>query len=209
MARCGKIARLPRTIRDELNRRLDDGEQGKGLLEWLNGLPEVKAALDKEFEGRLVSHCNLTEWRKGGFREWREQQETLAVTREFLANGSDFGTVSDEVVRNLESAAVAEYAAALQRSNKDPKEDPRKRFERARKSLLDVVRLRRCEQAREHVEIRREWLELERQRIQQQKNPGATEPPANCNEIQPMTQEEQTELLKELLMPEELAPESR
>ena len=35
MTRNGKIARLPREIRDELNRRLDDGGQGKDLVEWL------------------------------------------------------------------------------------------------------------------------------------------------------------------------------
>ena len=28
----GKIARLPRDVRDELNRRLDDGEDGAALL---------------------------------------------------------------------------------------------------------------------------------------------------------------------------------
>ncbi len=38
----GNIARLPRAIRDELNRRVDDGQTGKEILPWLNGLPEVK-----------------------------------------------------------------------------------------------------------------------------------------------------------------------
>ena len=40
----GKIARLPRAIRDELNRRMDDGQTGKELLPWLNGLPKSKTA---------------------------------------------------------------------------------------------------------------------------------------------------------------------
>ena len=38
----GKIARFPRHIRNKLSQRLDDGEGGDSLLEWLNGLPEVK-----------------------------------------------------------------------------------------------------------------------------------------------------------------------
>jgi hypothetical protein len=42
MARNGKIARLPRDIREELNRHLQKGEQGVSLLAWLNGLPQVK-----------------------------------------------------------------------------------------------------------------------------------------------------------------------
>ncbi len=32
----GKIARLPRAIRDELNRRMGDGQTGQELLPWLN-----------------------------------------------------------------------------------------------------------------------------------------------------------------------------
>lgn len=35
LTRNGKIARLPRTIRQELNRRLLDVEQGKTLVAWL------------------------------------------------------------------------------------------------------------------------------------------------------------------------------
>jgi len=36
MTRNGKIARLPCSIRDLLNRRLHDGESGKSLVDWLN-----------------------------------------------------------------------------------------------------------------------------------------------------------------------------
>ena len=39
MARTGKIARLPDDIREQLNRRLNDGEKGKKLVMWLNSLP--------------------------------------------------------------------------------------------------------------------------------------------------------------------------
>jgi len=51
MTRLGKIARLPRGIREELNRRLADGEVGRSLLEWLNALPEVTTALAAHFGG--------------------------------------------------------------------------------------------------------------------------------------------------------------
>src|ERR1035438_7957478 len=52
MTRVGKIARLPREIREQLNHRLQDGEIGKRLVDWLNSLPEVKAVLAGEFNGR-------------------------------------------------------------------------------------------------------------------------------------------------------------
>lgn len=169
MARCGKIARLPRTIREELNRRLDNGEQGTRLLEWLNELPEVKAVLEKEFEGRPISHCNLTEWRKGGFVEWRERQETLALTRKFMTDGSKFEAVAAEVLPATEVVTMAHYAAALQCSISDPDKDPHKRLERLSKSVQDVVRMRRCEHARERMKLEHKWLELELQKSLQAK----------------------------------------
>ena len=42
--RNGKIAKLPSTIRDDLNCRMEKGEDGPELLAWLNGLPEVQDA---------------------------------------------------------------------------------------------------------------------------------------------------------------------
>jgi hypothetical protein len=42
MTRKGKIARLPRHVRDELNHRLDDGESSTHLVIWLNSLEEVQ-----------------------------------------------------------------------------------------------------------------------------------------------------------------------
>jgi hypothetical protein len=62
----GKIARLPRNIRDELNHRLDNGEPGGPILEWLNNLPQVKHVLVKDFEGGRINAQNLSNWRKGG-----------------------------------------------------------------------------------------------------------------------------------------------
>lgn len=169
MARCGKIARLPRTIRDELNQRLDNGEQGTRLLEWLNGLPEVRAVLDEEFEGHAISHCNLTEWRKGGFLEWRERRETLALTREFMADGSEYDGLAAEIGPAVEVVTMAHYAAALQRADCDPDEDPRGRLERLSKSVQDVVRMRRCAHARERMKLERKWLELELRKSAQAK----------------------------------------
>jgi hypothetical protein len=40
MSRNGKIARLPQQIREQINRRLENGEEGKQIAEWLNTLPE-------------------------------------------------------------------------------------------------------------------------------------------------------------------------
>ena len=82
MTRNGKIARLPKVIRDELNRRLVDGEQGKRLVVWLNGLEEVQAILEEDFEGKPISSANLTQWKQGGHTEWQHQGEVAELARE-------------------------------------------------------------------------------------------------------------------------------
>jgi hypothetical protein len=43
--RTGKIAWLPLSTRDQLNRLLLDNEPGRSLLAWLYSLPEVQAIL--------------------------------------------------------------------------------------------------------------------------------------------------------------------
>src|SRR5439155_1825164 len=77
--RDGKIARLPLAVRQELNRRLDEGEQGKKLVAWLNGLPAVQAIAAAEFGGKAIREQNLSEWKQGGYRDWQAQQEALGV----------------------------------------------------------------------------------------------------------------------------------
>ena len=64
----GKVGRLPRPVRDELNHRLREGEKGRKLVNWLNSLPEVQAVLKAEFNGKAVSEANLTAWKQGGYR---------------------------------------------------------------------------------------------------------------------------------------------
>ena len=82
MTRHGKIARLPKAIRDELNRRLADGEHGKRLVVWLNGLAEVRAILEADFEGKAISPANLTQWKQGGYQEWQQKIEVTELARE-------------------------------------------------------------------------------------------------------------------------------
>lgn len=202
MTRKGKIARLPRAIRDELNRRLDDGEQGVRLLEWLNGLPEVAEVLDQDFQGRAISKCNLTEWKNGGFVDWRTQQEILALTHEFTANGSQLGEVSAEMVQAVEAVTMVHYAATLQCTNNNRKENPRDRMERLSKSIVDVTRMRRSEHERKRIELERRRLELERQKyeLRQQTASESTNNPKNKEIVAPMSEDEKTALLREILL---------
>lgn len=71
MARNGKIARLPLSVREELNERLRENENGQDILTWLNALPVVVE------RGAEINDANLSLWRSGGFAEWLGDQDKI------------------------------------------------------------------------------------------------------------------------------------
>ena len=73
--RTGKIACLPETVREELNRRLHDGDSGQSIMAWLNDLPAVRQILKTCFHGKAINATNLSQWRNGGYRDWRLEHE--------------------------------------------------------------------------------------------------------------------------------------
>jgi hypothetical protein len=81
MTRKGKVARLPVAVREQLNERLRSGEQGKRLVAWLNTLPEVKDRMAELFGGYPMREQNLSQWKKGGYRDWLHQREVREVTK--------------------------------------------------------------------------------------------------------------------------------
>jgi hypothetical protein len=88
--RNGKIARLPKYVREELNRRLDNGERGQPLLQWLNSQPEVRTLMVAEFDGLPVNKQSLSQWRRGGYAEWKRQQETRDLARQMITEAGEF-----------------------------------------------------------------------------------------------------------------------
>jgi hypothetical protein len=68
--RTGKIARLPQSVRDQLNQKLENNIPGHELLSWLHSLPEVQKVLADHFCGRAITKSNLSDWRHGGFIDW-------------------------------------------------------------------------------------------------------------------------------------------
>ena len=94
MTRTGKIARLPHSLRIELNRRLHDGGIGTDLIEWLNTLPEVKAVLHEHFSGNPINDQNLTEWKQGGYQDWLATEEVLAQASTLAENAGDLAAAT-------------------------------------------------------------------------------------------------------------------
>lgn len=89
MGRTGKIARLPRGIREEVNCRMEDGEPAGTLLKWLNGCPAAQRTLADYFDGRPITEQNLSEWKQRGFAEWQRHQQTRELARELLAEAEE------------------------------------------------------------------------------------------------------------------------
>jgi hypothetical protein len=137
MTRNGKTARLPRLIRDELNRRLRDGEPGKDLLIWLNGLPAVQQVLEKEFGARAINEQNLSEWKQGGYEDWVRRQEALASVRELASQAADIREETGDfsVAELLSAPAAIALSRCLQSIAAKAADDPKEV-----RALLDILR---------------------------------------------------------------------
>lgn len=92
--RKGKIARLPAAIREEVCRRLHEGQPASKILPWLNGLEEVLRVLDEYFAEEPVSAQNLSEWRKGGYRDWLARREKVAQLGELAKHAAQLGAAA-------------------------------------------------------------------------------------------------------------------
>src|SRR5665213_709443 len=94
MTRRGKIARLPIKIRDQINTRLENGEEGIHILEWLNKLAETTELMKSEFDGLPINETNMSNWKLGGFRDWVTHQESLDDVRRVSADAAEVITES-------------------------------------------------------------------------------------------------------------------
>jgi hypothetical protein len=161
MSRNGKIARLPHGIREELNERLHDGEDGSGLLDWLNGLPEVAEVLKTQFAGNPISKQNLSEWRLGGYREWAAKQELLAHAAHISDCAGDLEseiqqTRDNLLVDDLAAVMAAKYAGLISEWNGTVDSAFEARLRVFRALCHDIVELQRSMHGA--TKQNREWL---------------------------------------------------
>jgi hypothetical protein len=107
--RLGKIAQLPKSIRDDLNHRIENGKQGTELLEWLNGLPETKEIIAQKFDNQPITRCNLSDWRHGGFLDWRADQNREARIQRISESGESLQKAeAGDLFENFARITVAE-----------------------------------------------------------------------------------------------------
>jgi hypothetical protein len=152
--RNGKIARLPRAVREQLNRRLRDGEEGKKLVAWLNGLPEVKAVVAAEFGGKPIREQNLSEWKKRGYRDWVAHQEALELAGRLAEDAIDWDTKNRAPLTDTLALWLASRYAIATRRVVEAKGTESWRI--LREMCADVVELRRGDHSAQRLDLDRE-----------------------------------------------------
>lgn len=179
MTRNGKIARLPKDIREELNQRLQEGtDTGRTLADWLNSLPEVRAALAAHFGGTEIREQNLSEWKKGGYQEWSRHQEALALAERLYERAEEIEAKGQEKPRLPLSEVLslwlsARYVVATQEV--EAAAGGEEGWKMLRQMCGDVVKLRRVDQRNEQLQLEREKVELHREEVQMERERFALE----------------------------------
>ena len=77
-----KIAALPGCLREEVCRRLYDGQYHRTIVDWLNSLPEVRAMTASRYEGIPIHRHNLSRWYRSGYQVWLKRHELTARAEE-------------------------------------------------------------------------------------------------------------------------------
>jgi len=201
--RTGKIARLPRVVREELNRRLADGESGTKLLGWLNGLPEVLVVLKAEFEGKAIGKQNLWAWKQGGYRDWERREDAMELAGRFKRDAQE---IADRTSESRDGKALTEtmtlwVAGQFGIASRHVVAARGKEHWRLLRQMCgEVMRLRGGEQSQERMRLQERRMELQREKLEFRRARGK-EParPAERAEAGGVEEAELMRLMKEML----------
>ena len=160
----GKIGRLPKSIRNELGQRIEDGEPGKELVKWLNGLSNVKSTsrnnsadaplpnkplrMEANRSSRVVAASESV-----GKRSWMTERA------DDLENEADGMEISDR----LGSILAAELASLAEKLLEEVP-DPRERWQRFQEVLREFRHFRHEDHNGERNQLQRQRWEREVER---------------------------------------------
>lgn len=164
----GKIARLPREIRDQLNRRLHHGEPGKKLVAWLNSLPETQPVLAAGFGGRPISEQNVSAWKASGYLQWLTEQETLAQARQMPQEVKELAAAANgQLTDNLATVLAVRYALALAEWDGQVTGKFRRKLRLLHGLCRHVTQLRRGDHAGTRLDLAQERLDWMQQKTRE------------------------------------------
>ncbi|HSY42931.1 MAG TPA: hypothetical protein VK811_03410, partial [Candidatus Acidoferrum sp.] len=166
--RNGKIARLPRALRDRINLALYNRYPAKDLAHALNQMPEVKAVLAQYFDGKPLRPQNISEWKQGGYRDWLHHRQILEQQSELTANAKDLSDTANGLPESLFGMLTLNYAHLMMNRDKETPEE----FEKKRKELSlvsqDISRIHRCHINTRRVEVQEARLERDEEKTEEQ-----------------------------------------
>jgi len=153
----GKIGRLPKSIRDMLGQRIENGEPGKEIVKWLNGLSGVKRVMEEQFNGRPITGQNLSEWKQNGHPEWLRQEQTRSLVGQLAEQAEDLGEASNgREISDLLASVLAAELTRLATALLEKETDPEKRWHRLREVHQELSQLRRDDHRAVRTMIKRE-----------------------------------------------------
>ncbi|HVY69665.1 MAG TPA: hypothetical protein VHH73_07025 [Verrucomicrobiae bacterium] len=156
--RVGKIARLPKDVREQLNERMDEGETGPELLAWLNNLPEVKEVLARDFDGKEINGPNLTAWRQGGYADWVAQGQVLELAQRLSEEAIELKEQEDKAGKPLGELLLTLLTAKCMITARQPL-DGEAGWLRLRELCVTLERIRRMEHQERRMRIAEARLE--------------------------------------------------
>ena len=153
----GKIGRLSKYFRDEIGRRIEDGEPGKDIVNWLNEHSRVQELLKGQFGGRPITEQNLSEWKQTGHPEWLRREEARLFVTRLTEQSDDLDEATDglEISDRFASVLAAELAR-LAMTLLEKETDPEKRWQRLCGVHRELSQLRRDDHRAMRIVIKRD-----------------------------------------------------
>ena len=151
----GKIARLPRALQTEVNRRLAAGEPSRILIAWLNAQPEVQTLLANEFSGLPVNKQNLSQWRLGSFQEYLLQLDAEDYCQDMAANADELDPIlKGRLADSLAAFMTVRYARLLRNWSGEVTPEFEQKLRLLRGIMGDLTRMRWIDPPQRQVRVR-------------------------------------------------------
>ncbi len=160
-SRTGKIARLPKFLRDEVNQRLADGEEGESLLKWLNKTVPCKEMLAEHFDGKPINKQNLSDWKQGGYQEWLRNQEARERVQLMVDQAQDLEGEAEGPTLADRLATVLTLQLIDMTRQLESIAEPGERWKQTKEILRELHRLRREDHHAQKLRLEQEKRDVQ------------------------------------------------
>jgi len=160
------LSLLPAPIRDQLNRRLESGEDDAPILAWLQSLPQARDPTALSPGASPVTSDDLAAWKQSACGDDLPLAGAIHIAQSLAAHVAQLRqAVPLPLGDQLAVCLATDLAGAWMRSPAFPSA-PRDPLQRAKDLGPLVALLRRGDHRAERLQISRQWLDLSAQRHQ-------------------------------------------